>query len=186
VLYQARIHPEQYSNTFSDKEMDRIHNSIMTVCMTACDVLADSSKFPDDWLMRYRWGKGKSKENTLPNGHKITFITVGGRTSAVVASLQKKTGPVSDNAKVEEDDGASLLQSKKIPKLKTKAKKTIATKVVDDSSQSRRKSTRKVAPKAYTQEEIDSPVEQIVPERTAKRKMAASDESRSGFKRARK
>ena len=45
--------------------------------------------------MKYRWSKGKKDKNTLPNGNKIIFLTVGGRTSAVVPEVQKKTGPVS-------------------------------------------------------------------------------------------
>lgn len=63
----------------------------------AADVLGDSSKFPEDWLFSYRWGKSRSKgkkgqeeSNVLPNGEKIKHITVGGRTSAVVESRQKK------------------------------------------------------------------------------------------------
>lgn len=43
--------------------------------------------------MKYRWAKGK-KDAKLPNGDRIIFLTVGGRTSAVVPSVQKKTGEV--------------------------------------------------------------------------------------------
>lgn len=63
------------------------------------ETLADKEQFPESWLMKYRWGKGK-KGNQLPTGEKITFLTVGGRTSAIVPSLQKKAGPV---AAAEED-----------------------------------------------------------------------------------
>jgi formamidopyrimidine-DNA glycosylase len=67
----------------------------MYVCQTAVDLLADSSKFPEEWLFKHRWGKGKKDSvSTLPNGAKITFLTVGGRTSCVVPSVQKKTGAV--------------------------------------------------------------------------------------------
>lgn len=52
--------------------------------------------------MRYRWGKGKKDQNKLPNGEKIVFIKVGGRTSAVVPSVQKKTGRVAGDVKAEE------------------------------------------------------------------------------------
>ena len=48
--------------------------------------------------MKYRWSKGKTGGNTLPNGEKIIFLTVGGRTSAVVPSVQKKSGEVSQAA----------------------------------------------------------------------------------------
>jgi len=59
------------------------------------DLLADSDQFPEDWLFKHRWSKGKKNQSSaLPNGNKIVFITVGGRTSAVVPAVQKKTGPV--------------------------------------------------------------------------------------------
>ncbi|TGO54859.1 hypothetical protein BCON_0101g00310 [Botryotinia convoluta] len=100
ILYNARLHPEQYSNTFSSEEIKRLHNSMMSICQTAVDLLADSSKFPDDWMFKHRWGKGKKDGPTaLPNGEKITFLTVGGRTSCVVPSVQKKTGAVAGDMK---------------------------------------------------------------------------------------
>lgn len=105
VLYQARIHPEQYSNTFGEGQIKKLHDALIDVCTTACETLADSSKFPDTWLMKYRWDKGKKDANVLPNGNKITHITVGGRTSAVVPAVQKKTGAVAgDVASDGEDD----------------------------------------------------------------------------------
>ena len=55
--------------------------------------------------MKHRWGKGKKGDtNRLPNGAKIEFVTVGGRTSAVVPSVQKKTGPVAGDVKKEADE----------------------------------------------------------------------------------
>ncbi|KAF7890734.1 uncharacterized protein EAF01_010543 [Botrytis porri] len=100
ILYNARLHPEQYSYTFSSEEIKRLHTSMMSICQTAVDLLADSSKFPDDWMFKHRWGKGKKDGPTaLPNGEKITFLTVGGRTSCVVPSVQKKTGAVAGDMK---------------------------------------------------------------------------------------
>lgn len=52
VLYQARIHPEQYCNTFDDKQTKALHDSLTYVCTTAVETLADSTKFPDDWIMK--------------------------------------------------------------------------------------------------------------------------------------
>src|SRR5687767_4416380 len=109
VLYQARLHPEQYSNTFSDAQIKKLHDALMYVCKTAVDLLGESEKLPEDCksidinidflltqigLMHHRWGKGKNNGGKMPNGDKITFLKVGGRTSAVVPSLQKKTGVV--------------------------------------------------------------------------------------------
>lgn len=95
IMYHAKMHPEQYSNTLSDDQLRQLHASIHYICGTAVDLLSDSERFPEDWLFKHRWGKGKKDDpKTLPNGEKITFLTVGGRTSAVVPSVQKKTGPV--------------------------------------------------------------------------------------------
>lgn len=119
VLYHAKIHPEQYSNTLSDAQCKQLHDSLTFICTTACDLLGDSDQFPADWLFKHRWNKGKKDANVLPNGAKIAYLTVGGRTSAIVPSVQKKTGPVAGDVKREEDydedDGES--------KPKTKGKK---------------------------------------------------------------
>ncbi|KAL8863059.1 MAG: hypothetical protein Q9178_000432 [Gyalolechia marmorata] len=114
LLYDAKIHPEQYSNTLSPAQMKQLHTSIRYVCSTAVELLAESDRFPEEWLFKHRWGKGKKDASQqLPNGAKIKFVTVGGRTSAVVPSVQKKTGEVaadvkgndSDDDDAEKDDG---------------------------------------------------------------------------------
>lgn len=103
VLYHAKIHPEQYSNTLNDEQISQLWSSIHYVCSTSADLLGDADQFPTDWLFKYRWNKGKKDApQKLPNGEKITFLTVGGRTSAVVPSVQKKTGPVAKDVSSEE------------------------------------------------------------------------------------
>ena len=102
LLYQARIHPEQYSNTFDDKQIKQLHDALIGVCTTAVDLLADSKRFPDEWIMKYRWDKGKKDANVLPNGEKIVHLKVGGRTSAVVLSRQKKTAAVAGDVDSED------------------------------------------------------------------------------------
>jgi formamidopyrimidine-DNA glycosylase len=112
-MYHAKLHPEQYSDTFSAAQLKQLHTSILYVCQTAVDTLADSEKFPDDWLFKHRWGKGKKdKVMAMPNGAKITFLTVGGRTSCVVPSVQKKTGAVAGDVD-EKDAKKSSKGSKK-------------------------------------------------------------------------
>ncbi|EDN99554.1 hypothetical protein SS1G_02408 [Sclerotinia sclerotiorum 1980 UF-70] len=129
ILYRARLHPEQYSNTFSSEEIKRLHASMMYICQTAVDLLADSSKFPDDWMFKHRWGKGKKDGPTaLPNGEKITFLTVGGRTSCVVPSVQKKTGPVAGDIKKGNGSGDGMT-SEDIPVKKQSSRKRKAAMV---------------------------------------------------------
>ena len=147
VLYQARIHPEQYSNTLPAEALKTLHKTIHTVTTTAANVLGDSSKFPEDWLFSYRWGKstyrgkkGGKESNVLPNGEKIVHITVGGRTSAVVESRQKKIKGSDDpveaeekpipkkgkKAKDEDEDKATAL--KKVPKVKDENEENVPEK----------------------------------------------------------
>ncbi|KAI9738613.1 MAG: hypothetical protein M1834_008117 [Cirrosporium novae-zelandiae] len=107
ILYHAKIHPEQHSNTLTSAQVHQLHTSILHITSTAVDLLGDSERFPDDWIFKHRWGKGKKDHpKTLPNGQKIVHITVGGRTSAVVPSVQKKTRPTAGDVKEEglEDD----------------------------------------------------------------------------------
>ncbi|KAI9728637.1 MAG: hypothetical protein M1828_002743 [Chrysothrix sp. TS-e1954] len=104
ILFQARIHPEQYCNTLDEAQTKQLHDKLISICTTACDLLADSSRFPESWLMRHRWDKGKQGGSRLANGEKIVHVTVGGRTSAVVPSVQKKTGPVAGDVSEEEEE----------------------------------------------------------------------------------
>ena len=124
VMYDAKMHPEQYSDSLSDQQLKQLHKSIHYVCGTAVDLLADSERFPDTWLFKHRWGKGKKEAaNTMPNGEKIVFLTVGGRTSAVVPSVQKKTGPVAKEMEEAESGGeGSPARMKKTASKKRKAK----------------------------------------------------------------
>ncbi|PTB44213.1 hypothetical protein M441DRAFT_55282 [Trichoderma asperellum CBS 433.97] len=102
TLYQSKIHPEQYSDTFGDKEIARLHEAICYVCQLAVDKLGDSNEFPEHWLFNHRWGKGdKGSSPKLPNGEKLAFITVGGRTSCYAPGVQKKTGAVAASARIE-------------------------------------------------------------------------------------
>lgn len=90
VLYQAGVHPAAVCRTLSDAQADAIRESLLLVLRTACAVGADSSRFPKEWLFHHRWGKGKGTAR-VPGaaGGPITFLTVGGRTSAVVTGRQR-------------------------------------------------------------------------------------------------
>ncbi|KAF7319888.1 MutM-like protein-1 [Mycena kentingensis (nom. inval.)] len=102
ILYHARVHPEQRSNTLTDAQLAALYYHTSNVCRVAVAVDADDTRFPDDWLFRHRWGKRKKAASAsaatlkLPTGEPATikWITVGGRTSAYVAELQHLDGPV--------------------------------------------------------------------------------------------
>ncbi|RFU78227.1 formamidopyrimidine-dna glycosylase [Trichoderma arundinaceum] len=181
TLYQAKLHPEQYSDTFSDKEIKKLHESIRYVCQLAVDKLGDSDEFPEHWLFNYRWGKGgKDSATKLPNGEKLAFITVGGRTSCYAPGVQKKTGagaviafakvepgknkpakdkPVKSEPKEEEEE--EVAEEKK-PKRSRKQ----ATPVKEEPEESEEEvpPAKKRRGKTATEESKPSPVKKAAPE----------------------
>lgn len=111
TLYQAKLHPEQYCDEFDDSQVTQLYESIRYVCQTAVDKLGDSDQFPEHWLFNHRWGKGTKGATKLPNGEKLAFITVGGRTSCYAPGVQKKTGRTVSGIKeepVKEENVASV------------------------------------------------------------------------------
>ena len=149
IMYDAKMHPEQYANTLSDDEIQKLHKSIHYVCGTAVDLLADSDQFPESWLFKHRWGKGKKDAPTaLPNGEKIVFLTVGGRTSAVIPSVQKKTGPVAKEISEAEEDEKTK---------KGKATKREKLEIVDGVVEKPKRTTTKKRTKDADSEEDSKP-----------------------------
>ncbi|KAI9151693.1 formamidopyrimidine-DNA glycosylase [Paramyrothecium foliicola] len=142
TLYQAKLHPEQYCDTFNDAQVKTLYESIRYVCQTAVDKLGDSDQFPEHWLFNYRWGKGgKSASQALPNGEKLAFITVGGRTSCYAPAVQRKTGSVAPKVKTEviEPDGAKADAAPKVArKGKQKLKAEPDADSIDDTPPSKK------------------------------------------------
>ncbi|KAG5723168.1 hypothetical protein E4T56_gene235 [Termitomyces sp. T112] len=91
ILYNARIHPEHRCNTLSLERLTALHHYTSKVCTIAVAANADDRRYPDHWLFKHRWGKGKKEHSLrLPSGDPATikWVTVGGRTSAYVEELQ--------------------------------------------------------------------------------------------------
>jgi len=157
ILYHAHIHPERRCNILTEDEITALHTNTVYVCKTAVSVNADDSKFPEDWLFKHRWGKGKKEKHTLKlsSGEPATikFITVGGRTSAYVVELQKLSGAAQGHDNVEiasdaeseltplEDEGDTIAQVK--VSRKRKATKITATVSASPSKRATRSSKTK-------------------------------------------
>jgi hypothetical protein len=185
-MYQAKLHPEQYSNTFSDGQIKRLHDAIIYVCKTSVEANADSDKFPEHWLMKHRWGKGKKDGNKLPNGEKIVFLKVGGRTSAVVPSVQKKTGVVAGDVSDDANDVEGLnddVPSKEGRKRKHKTSKNEDGEDEDEEVGSLAKPKR-VRKKVKEDEVEEEELEEVVPAKrqstTAKDKNTSESTPRKG------
>ena len=89
VLYQAAIHPETAANALTAADYGRLHDALADVLTTAVAANGDADAFPRNWLFHARWGKGKPAATTA-DGRAIVYLTVGGRTSAVVPAVQGK------------------------------------------------------------------------------------------------
>jgi formamidopyrimidine-DNA glycosylase len=134
VLYQAKLHPEQYCDDFSDEQIKQLYESIRHVCQFAVDKLGDSDQFPKSWLFHYRWDKGKKgAHGHLPSGERLAFLTVGGRTSCYVPDVQKKSGRIVAGVKEE------LLESDQEDSKPKKAAKSKTIKAECDSPQNKKK-----------------------------------------------
>lgn len=88
VCYQARVHPGSSSKALSDADLARLHGAIVSVISVACEAGADDSRVPPDYLFHFRWAKGSKTGAKDYHGRSISFVTVGGRTSAVVTAVQ--------------------------------------------------------------------------------------------------
>ena len=190
-MYQARMHPEQYSNTFSDAQVRRLHDAMMTVCDTAVAKLAESDQFPKDWLMKHRWGKGKKDGERLPTGEKIIFLKVGGRTSAVVPSVQKKTGAVAGDVSGtdlgSDEDAEEKLKTKEGGKRNSKSMNK-SEGDDDDTSQenlpvsTKRGRGRKTAEQSFKEEEPEAESAEVPRAKKQKNSMGAASRKKSPTK----
>jgi formamidopyrimidine-DNA glycosylase len=92
VLYQIKMHPNQ--THLSEEQAEMLLRTLHQILETAVQKTVQSQPFPKEWLFHYRWSKGKkSSSNSSPPkdamGRPITFVTSGGRTSAIVPAIQK-------------------------------------------------------------------------------------------------
>ena len=88
VLLTARVHPEARACDLSPAQAAAVTAAVKSVCETAIAVDADAERYPPDWLFHVRWDQ---KPGTKIAGHPVAWTTIGGRTTAYVPALQKKT-----------------------------------------------------------------------------------------------
>jgi formamidopyrimidine-DNA glycosylase len=121
ICYQTSLHPDQ--NYLTAQEARAVLEKAREVCETAVECGAsesDISNYPKDWMFHYRWTKASPKD---AHGRNISFVTSGGRTSAIVASLQTKQGRKRAAASAgEQGDAGDDTSAKKKAKKKTGGK----------------------------------------------------------------
>lgn len=98
IVYQARIHPAEvlsskltYDPLSVDPIISKLYESLIYVVEESVRIEGDVTKFPDHWLMLFRWSKGRKNSPKVKtnDGYEVDHITVGGRTSCFVPKLQK-------------------------------------------------------------------------------------------------
>ena len=145
VLYQCKMHPDQ--TKLDACEAAAIYEKLHDIVCVAVQSLKEDRSYPENWLFHYRWTGKKSGKDA--EGRSISFITSGGRTSAIINTLQKlysrnapsKTSSIK-KTKVKKEIASDLSspiavisvdeQKKNTPTSRTKVQsKTISSKAVD-------------------------------------------------------
>ena len=87
ALYQARIDPRTRIHELTPQRRTRLRKVIHDIVDTAVAVDARKDEFPEDWLFHHRWGRKEGARTA--DGRPISFLDIGGRTTAWVPSRQK-------------------------------------------------------------------------------------------------
>jgi formamidopyrimidine-DNA glycosylase len=141
LMYQMQMHPDQ--NYLTKKQattlLDVMHN-ILTIA-----VECEDNTYPKGWLFHYRWNKKKNTKDA--QGRTITFLTSGGRTSAIVPSLQTKKSqvPTTERSRNDKPKKRRAANKEKV-KVSKEDKKTAAsssngvgTKITSNNNKRRKK-----------------------------------------------
>jgi formamidopyrimidine-DNA glycosylase len=87
VLYQAAIDPRRRAHTLTAAEIKRLRRALRRVVVTAVRLESDSARYPRAWLFHHRWGR--QADAVTARGDRIRHITVAGRTTAWVPTIQR-------------------------------------------------------------------------------------------------
>lgn len=120
VLYQSQLHPDQSYLTSAQSLLvvQKLH-SILSVAVTCLD---QDVPYPDTWLFGYRWTGKKAGKDC--EGRSLSFLQSGGRTSAIVAGIQKLKKSQKPTAKIKDE-------KKTAPKIPKTSKKEASTAIVE-------------------------------------------------------
>ena len=133
VLYQTNMHPDQ--NFLSEEQALLVLHRLHMILKQAVQCLSQDQEFPQEWLFHYRWSKRGSAKKTVTDakGRSIIFVTSGGRTSAVVPSIQKKINqkPIKISGSKQQQN-SDQFKKKKAKTTKTKTMPSIPIKGGDD------------------------------------------------------
>jgi len=147
ILYRCHIHPDQ--SYLNKTEAQMIVKEIQYLLSTAVACLNDNKDLPEEWLFHRRWRGGGGGSTTAKdyNGKTIKFIQSGGRSSAIVPSLQKLMGR--KGTKKSTAKGKQKVVSNKTPAVKKS--KAVASKKADAKDMKRKRGVDNESSKEKTQ-----------------------------------
>jgi formamidopyrimidine-DNA glycosylase len=87
VLYQARLDPRRSVASLTQEECERLRRKLQAVVRTAVRANAEKERLPRTWLFHHRWGRVDGA--VTARGEPIEHLTVAGRTTAWVPSVQR-------------------------------------------------------------------------------------------------
>ena len=116
LLFQTKIHSDQLY--LSKEEVETINIKLQTILYKAITCQSKEQSYPEEWIFHRRWRKVSGGVSDLEFG-KVTFISSANRTTAIVASEQKKKHrkPIKDDS---ESEGENHVLNKKSKRVKTK------------------------------------------------------------------
>jgi len=142
LCYQARIHPDQAYLTNDEVKLLKFHlDNILKIGIDAKD-----NDFPKDWIFHRRWSKNSKTQMKDRDGNTVLFIQSGGRSSAIVPSLQKnqkRKKPESDNSNDDVKNTNTTAITKSIPK---KEKALVKKRTRTSSEKQQNKNSKKEVP----------------------------------------
>jgi len=177
VLYQCELHPDQ--SYLTDYQTLTIVQTLHSILQTAVDCLNQDIPYPATWLFGFRWTKKKAGKDN--KGRNLSFLTSGGRTSAIVASIQKlrmnqgkcKTAAatatnkkkqvdpkgtgvvkVTSSSIIKEEETTNEIHTRNVVAESKKRRRTVRAKQEEISSKRQKQSTRITVP--VTPDEVPS------------------------------
>jgi formamidopyrimidine-DNA glycosylase len=174
VLYQSGVHPDQAFLT--QEQATAVFAKLQIILSAAVDCLRNDMSYPEDWLFRYRWTKKKAGSKDS-KGRSISFVTSGGRTSAIVVVIQKLvksqgTKADSKSKSVKKGDTEEKTRTSAV-KQERPLKKVKKEPVAEDKADSKFKSV-----KMSRREEKVSKIKQERPSKKVKREPVAVAEDK--------
>mmetsp|Transcript_7862 Transcript_7862/g.16391 ORF Transcript_7862/g.16391 Transcript_7862/m.16391 type:complete len:369 (+) Transcript_7862:512-1618(+) len=158
ILYQIGMHPDQ--RFLTEVQAQELVVKLHDILKVAVECLEQRKAYPNDWLFLYRWSKAKAKTPQDCKGRNLTFLKSGGRTSAIVASLQKlkSTKRHAASIKAKAETSKKSQESKKDSKRKPAPETKAATKRQKKSENENDSATAaKATPRQPKQEQSATP-----------------------------